>query len=427
MSGTVTIEPASALSGVAKVPGDKSISHRALLLSALAEGRSQIEGLSDGDDVRRTGLVISKLGAEVATGAAHVVVEGGRSRLSASGDLLDFGNSGTGMRLAMGLLAGIAGSHHLGGDSSLSSRPMDRVAIPLELMGASISGNGDRRLPPLEVVGGPLVGIDYEIPVASAQVKSAILLAALSASGPTTVHEPVRTRPHTEEMIAEAGGSIHVVDGPAGRSVTCSPSSIAPRRWVVPSDPSQAAFFVVAGALVRSGEVRVGGLYADATRIGFLDVLERMGARLELERDADGNLGVTSLPSSLHGTEVRSDEIPSVDEVPILAIAAAAAAGETRFVDVGELRIKESDRFARTIELVEAVGAGAHGEGDDIVIEGIGSARGFRAFAFEATEDHRMAMSAAVAGAVGSGAAIGGFSTVESSFPGFLDVLGSLR
>ena len=422
----VEVLPSPHLSGQAIVPGDKSISHRALLLSALAEGTSSISGISSGDDVARTAKVVTQLGATVERQGDVLIVAGGRSLLHEASDPLDFGNSGTGMRLAMGIVAGIPGLHQLHGDHSLSSRPMDRVARPLGHMGAHIIGQGERCTAPLEISGAALEGIEFAVPVPSAQVKSAILLAALGAKGPTLVTESVRTRPHTEEMIAEAGGHISVTDGPDGRSIELEPSELAPRDWKVAADPSQSAFFVVAALLATSSTVSVHDLYPDPTRIGFLSVLARMGASLEIE-EHDGRLSVTARSSELMGTTIHGDEIPSLDEVPILAVAAAAAEGTTRFVGVAELRIKESDRFDRTIDLMSSLGASCSGEGDDLGVEGLGTAKRFSPVSFDAHEDHRMAMSAAIAGIVGGGAKVAGFETVASSFPGFLDVLGGLH
>ena len=422
----VEVLPSPQLSGQAIVPGDKSISHRALLLSALAEGTSSIFGISSGDDVARTAKVVTQLGATIERQRDVLIVAGGRSLLHEASAPLDFGNSGTGMRLAMGIVAGIPGLHQLHGDHSLSSRPMDRVARPLGHMGAHIIGQGERCTAPLEISGAALGGIEFAVPVPSAQVKSAILLAALGAKGRTIVTESVRTRPHTEEMIAEAGGRISVTDGPDGRSIELEPSELEARDWKVAADPSQSAFFVVAALLANSSTVSVHDLYPDPTRIGFLSVLARMGASLEIEGH-DGRLSVTARSSELMGTTIHGDEIPSLDEVPILAVAAAAAEGITRFVGVAELRIKESDRFDRTIELMSSLGASCSGDGDDLVVEGLGTAKRFSPVSFDAHEDHRMAMSAAIAGIVGGGAKVAGFETVASSFPGFLDVLGGLH
>lgn len=420
---TVRIDPVQALAGRVDLPGDKSVSHRALLLSAYAEGSSSIKGLSTGDDVRATAAIVAALGAGVEIDGSTVRVVGGRDHLRAAPLPLDCGNSGTAMRLLMGFVAGIPGHHFLVGDSSLSSRPMDRVAEPLERMGAKVRGTGERLVAPVVVEGGQLRGITYSVPVPSAQVKSAILLAGLRADSHTTVLEAVATRPNTEEMIAQAGGTIKVERTSETSAITVEPGRLEPVEWQVPQDPSQAAFFIVAGLLAKNGEVRCHHLYADQTRTGFLKVLERMGASMQTKVDDTQHLAVTALPSELRGTTVSADEIPSLDEVPILAIAAAAADGETRFSDVAELRIKESDRFALTIDLVSRLGSSAHAEGDDLVIIGRPSATFFQPLTFDARQDHRMAMAAAVAGLVGQGATINGFATVASSFPTFLDVV----
>jgi 3-phosphoshikimate 1-carboxyvinyltransferase len=262
--------------------------------------------------------------------------------------------------------------------------------------------------------------------VPSAQVKSAVLLAALGASGPSTVFEAVSTRAHTEEMLLEAGAAIEVFEEGGGRRIRLHPGELQPRSWSVPADPSQGAFFVVAGLLASTGTVVVEDLYPGLDRSGFLGVLERMGADLDVRREPSG-LVVTARPSSLEGTEILSSEITSLDEVPILVIAAAAAAGRTTFRDVGELRLKESDRFAKAIELATGLGATAHGEDDDLMVDGLASPSAFESLEIASDGDHRVAMAAAIAGAVGKGATIHGFDAVATSYPGFLDVLDSLR
>jgi 3-phosphoshikimate 1-carboxyvinyltransferase len=423
----VTVGPAVRLHGTVTMPGDKSASHRALLLAAYADGRSTIHGLSDGEDVAATARSIQALGADVEVAGGTMTVIGGRDDLRAAPMPLDCGNSGTGMRLLMGFVAGIPGRHELVGDASLSSRPMDRVALPLEMMGATVAGSGSTCRAPLVVEGGPLRGIEYVVPVPSAQVKSAILLAGLWATTPTTVIETTPTRPTTEEMIPLAGGAVDVVEDPRGTAITVTPGPLTARAWRVPGDPSQAAFFVVAGLLAAEGGVTCQALYGDQTRVGFLDVLRRMGGTIERRVRPDGLLDVRATPSQLRATTIDAAEIPSLDEVPILVVAAAAAEGTTRFVGVDELRIKESDRFARSLALATALGATARGEGDDLVVEGIGSARQFAPVDFEAVEDHRMAMSAAVGALVGNGGRVRGFSTVASSFPTFLEVLEALQ
>ena len=412
------------LTGTVTVPGDKSISHRALLLAALAEGTSTIHGLSHGDDVARTMAAVAALGAEVGTDGDSLTVTGGRSRLHMPAAPLDLGNSGTGMRLLAGVAATLPGSTRLTGDASLRGRPMDRVAEPLVRMGATVVGAGEHCLPPLEITGGALTGITYTPPMASAQVKSAVLLAGLAAEGETVVHEPVATRAHTEEMLAAAGATITFERVGAGRTVRVHRSTLRPGTFAVPGDPSQAAFWVVAGVIVPGSLVTVTGIQLGIERLGFLGVLRRMGATIEMEEAGNLTGSVTSYTCALHGTVVEAAEIPSLDEVPILAVAAATAHGTTRFRDVGELRVKESDRLAATAALVRSFGADAVVDADDLVIEGTGGPP--RPASVDAGGDHRMAMAAAVAGAAGPASGqttITGWNAVATSYPGFADIL----
>ena len=413
------IQPKKELNGSIAPPGDKSISHRALILSAMTEGTSTISGLSNGNDVAGTQVIMDQLGARFKVLApSRVEVQGAGASIHPASASLDCGNSGTTLRLLMGVVASIEGVHKFIGDGSLSRRPMDRVAVPLREMGATVTGVGPQVTLPVSVEGGILGGIDYTTPVTSAQVKSAILLAGLRGTEDVVVREAIETRPHTEEMLLFAGAALtrerindHLV-------ITLRPSTLAPRNWIIPSDPSQGAFFIVAGLLARTGSITTTGLYPGATRTGFLGVLERMGGRVLKRFDADGNLDVQALPAALIATEVRAEEIPSLDEVPILVVAAAAATGITRFVDVGELRLKESDRFEKSKELAEGLGARAWSEGDDLYVEGRGSAS-FSHLVIDAEGDHRVAMAAAIAGVVGGGADISGFETVMSSYPNF--------
>jgi 3-phosphoshikimate 1-carboxyvinyltransferase len=427
MPVTVLLAGGAPLGGELRVPGDKSISHRALLIGALGEGTSVLRGLSDGDDVRRTCAAVAALGAEVHDDGDVVTVTGGRAVLHAAAAPLDCGNSGTGMRLLAGLVAGLEGETVLVGDASLSSRPMDRVAAPLTAMGAVVTGNGPRCVPPLTVKGGELRGVEWTPEVASAQVKSAVLLAGLAARGVTGVHEPVRTRTHTEELLALAGADIDVTDDGASRTVRLRASPLRPLDLTVPGDPSQAAFWVVAACVVPGSAIRVREIYAGESRTGFLGVLARMGASLEVATRAGGSSGptadVAARSGTLTGTVVHASEIPSLDEVPALAVAAACAVGTTRFVAMGELRVKESDRLAGVVRLVEAAGAGARVEGDDLVVEGVGAGGGLRHFRFDSGGDHRMAMAAAVAAlAAGPGESrVDGFSGVATSYPAFLE------
>ena len=420
----VRVAGGASLTGSVRTPGDKSVSHRALLLGALAEGTSRVRGLSDGEDVARTADAVAALGAAVRPAAdGSLTIDGGRGRLHPPAGPLDCGNSGTGLRLLAGVVAAIAGTTVLTGDDSLSTRPMDRIAEPLAQMGARVAGRGPRCLPPLEITGGPLHGIEWSPPVASAQVKSCVLLAGLGASGPTVVHEPVATRAHTEELLALAGADITVTAEGTGRVVRLRPSRLAPFALDVPGDPSQAAFWVVAACLVPGSALRVEHVYAGAARTGFVAVLARMGAEVTLTPGpgGTGTLGARHC-GALRGTTVAAAEIPSLDEVPVLAVAAAAAAGRTIFRAVGELRVKETDRLAAVAGLVEALGATATIEGDDLHIDGVGGRGGLRHAASDAGGDHRMAM-AAVVGALAAGpgtSAVGGFGAVATSYPGFL-------
>ena len=414
------------LVGAVDVPGDKSISHRALLLSALADGTSTITGLSTGDDVARTRHAVEALGARVRDEGGRVTVHGGRSRLSAPTATIDLGNSGTGLRLLAGLVASLPGTTRLTGDDSLRSRPMDRVADPLSRMGATVTGEGTGCLPPLVITGASLRGIDYTPPMASAQVKGAVLLAGLDAEGETVVREPVATRTHTEDMLAEAGADVTVEPVGGGRVVRLRPGRLGARAWEVPGDPSQAAFWVVAGAVVPGSRITVEQVHLGVERIGFLHVLLRMGADVTVH-DIGGDVGsITACASPLTGTTVEAHEIPSLDEVPILAVAALVADGPTRFRDVGELRVKESDRLEGTARLVRAFGGVATVEGDDLVVGGGTSPSPGRV---DAEGDHRMAMAAAVAAAVVPSVAptiIRGWQAVATSYPGFADSLARL-
>ena len=294
-------------------------------------------------------------------------------------------------------------------------------------MGARVEGRGERRLPPLVVRGGDLRAIDWTPAVASAQVKSAILLAGLSARGTTVVREPVTTRTHTEEMLAEAGADVTVEPWGAGRVVSVRPSSLRPVDRVVPGDPSAAAFFVVAGCVVPDSRVTVEQVYGGPARLGFVSVLQRMGGRVALDPAEDGTVAITAWSGPLRATEVPASEIPSLDEVPALAVAAAVAHGTTVFTDVGELRVKEVDRLAAVAAMVEAFGATASVDGDRLAVTGTGGA--LRRAQLDSLGDHRMAMASAVAAlAVPSGApsVLTGFGAVETSYPRFADDLASL-
>ena len=404
-----TVTGGRPLRGRITVPGDKSISHRALILAALAEGTSVVRGLSDGEDVARTRAAIGAMGA----GVEGEKITGGRSRLHEPADVLDMGNSGTGVRLLAGLCAGFGWLTVLTGDESIRRRPMSRVAEPLRVMGATVDGRDGGRLPPLAVRGGGLRGIDYDLPVPSAQVKSAVLLAGLSAEGETVVRQPVVTRAHTEEMLQAAGVDVGV--SADGLVVRLHPSPLQPFELDVPGDPSQAAFWIVAASIVPGSEVVVDDVYIGPARMGFLDVLERMGA--DVERVGERSIRARYSPE-LHGTGVAPAEIAAlIDEIPVLAVAATVAAGDTGFLDIGELRVKESDRVATIIEGLAGMGATATADGEGLHVRGDTSLRGGKVHSHW---DHRIAMALAVAGLAAEGTTeIEGWGAVATSYPGF--------
>ncbi len=406
---TFTVSGGRPLRGRITVPGDKSISHRALLLAALAEGTSLVRGLSDGDDVVRTRRAAEAMGAAF----DGEKITGGRTRLHEPGDVLDMGNSGTGIRLLAGMCAGLPWLTVLTGDASIRRRPMYRVLEPLHAMGAHVHGRGGGRFAPLAVAGGGLKGIEVETKVASAQVKSAILLAGLGAEGETRVRQRVPTRPHTEELLKLAGVDVEVRD--AGRDVRLTPSSLEPFELDVLGDPSQAAFWLVAACLVPGSDVVVDGVYLGPTRSGFVSVLARMGA--DIQQTGPAQVRARYSPD-LHGVEIAGGETADViDEIPVLAVAAALAAGETVFADAGELRIKESDRIATVTAGLAALGARYELTNDGFVILGPNTLRGALTTSHG---DHRIAMALAVAGlAAGGTTTIDGWEAVATSYPGF--------
>jgi 3-phosphoshikimate 1-carboxyvinyltransferase len=417
---SLRIDPAAGgLHGRLRVPGDKSVSHRALLLSALASGRSRISGLSHGEDVVHTCAAIEIFGAGVErVDPGTVIVTGGPELLHEPDRVIDVGNSGTGIRLLTGWAASRPGLTVLAGDQSIAGRPMGRIADPLRAMGARIDGRDGGKYPPLAVRGGELHGIDYTPPVASAQVKGAVLLAGIGADGETTVREPVPTRQHSEELLTLFGADIDAAPG----QVTVRRSLLSPTDLTVPSDPSQAAFWAVAASVVPGSDLLLEGVYLGYGRAGFLDVLIRMGADITVEKRDEathtGDLRVRS--ASLVATEVRGEEVPSlIDEIPVLAVAAAHADGLTVFADAAELKVKETDRIATTVAGLEGVGAGAEGTADGLVVRGR-SGLPLDGGAVDSHGDHRIAMAFAVA-ALASRAPVdvAGWDAVATSYPGF--------
>jgi 3-phosphoshikimate 1-carboxyvinyltransferase len=408
-----------------RAPGDKSISHRALLIGARAEGRSRIRGLSAGEDVRHTLEAVLSLGAGAERARGEVYIDGGEGRLSEPETVIDVGNSGTGMRLLAGFVAAIDGLTVLQGDSSIARRPMDRVAVPLRLMGARVDGRRQGALPPLAVRGGGLRGIDYALPVPSAQVKSALLLAGLGAVGPTVVHEAVPTRAHTEEMLFAAGADIEVrTPGSSGyaASVVLQPGPLQAGSIDVPSDPSQAAFWAVAACTTPGSDLVLADVYVGQGRAGFVDVLLRMGARLELlnEDPVRHTADIHVEAGPLMATHVSGAEVPSlIDEIPVLCVAAAFAEGTTTFAGAAELRLKETDRVATTVALLGALGAQAEPLPDGIVVIGRAGAP-LSGGTVDSCGDHRIAMAAAVAALGASGpVTVNGWDATATSYPSF--------
>jgi len=413
------------VSGVVRPPGDKSISHRVLMLAALARGQSELNGLLTGDDVKSSARVLRQLGADISRIQESGVRVSG-SRLLAPDSRLNCGNSGTTARLMLGILAGQPFAATLTGDASLRRRPMRRVTEPLKQMGADIKEGGDGL--PLTIRGGKLRGLTYTSPVASAQVKSAILLAGLTGKVPVTIREPYRSRDHTERLLAHFGLEIHERDGAI--SLLPSAVSIPAFQIAVPGDPSSAAFLVAAAILADTGELVIENVGVNPTRTGFLVVLERMGAHVERVnlRDEGGEPVADLLvrPAALTGTEVAAAEIPTlVDEVPVLAVLASRARGATVFREVGELRVKESNRLELIAANLRAVGVKADVQGNDLHVEGTEKPpRG----KVETAKDHRLAMAFAVLGTVdGASVKLSEKKSVAISYPGFFADLKRIR
>lgn len=431
------IEPLSgSLTGSVKVPGDKSISHRAIIFSAMAEGTSRVSGVLDSQDVRSTIAAVSKLGARVslektADGslAGGIVGWGSRGPSRPEG-AIDCGNSGTTARLLMGVLAPWDVEATLDGDDSLRSRPMRRVILPLVRMGARFSPEDEGALP-LTVRGtSRLRAIDYDSPVASAQVKTAILLAGLSAEGATRVSEPYPSRNHTELMLPGFGAQA---TSAAGVAEVKGPVTLRCCEVHVPGDPSSAAFLACAAALVPGSAVQIEGVSLNPGRIGFLRVLERMGvdaSRRSVASDARELSGIISVchGGRLHGCEVAAEKIPSlIDEIPVLSLVAAKARGVTVFRGVDELRVKETDRVAAIIEGLSIMGVSAWTEGSDLFIEGDPQAMPPQGAVFDSGGDHRLAMTWALAGLTsGRTVSVRNFDAVAVSYPGFLNDIRAL-
>lgn len=462
----LSVTPGVPLRGRAKVPGDKSISHRALLLGAIAEGSSRIDGFLTATDCQATLGVVRALGVEVEqlTPSTLVVHGRGLGGLKAPNDVLNCCRSGTAMRMLAGLLAGQPFLSILTGDDQLRRRPMARVVEPLRLMGATVLGHDGGNRPPLAIQGGYLHGLDYSLPVASAQVKSAILLAGLYADGPTTLYEPGPARDHTERMLRAMGCELEAsmtVDGAledsnwagwepgqagqdsANRRAGGCRLRVTPGQRLqaldvrIPGDFSSAAFLIVAATLVEGSEVTIEGVSVNPTRTGLLDALRAMGADITLEREhMAGGEPVADLvvrASELHGTEIGGDlVVRMIDELPILAVAATQARGDTIVRDAAELRVKETDRIATTVQQLCRLGYEVEPRPDGFVVHGPGPRPG--AFAAKHEDivvqshgDHRLAMALTVAGLIAQDVTrVLDVACIGDSFPGFTATMASI-
>jgi len=423
-----TIEQAGSLAGHISPPGDKSISHRAVILNAIAEGVAEISNYLPGDDVKSTIACLAALGVDIEVSESKLVVHGvGLDGLREAQDILDAGNSGTTMRLLSGLLAPQSFFSTITGDESLQARPMGRVIEPLRLMGANIWGKSSDVTAPLMIQGTTLHGIQYEMPVASAQVKSAILLAALYAHGNTTIVEPVKSRDHTERMLRAMGAALTM----SGSEVRCLPvsNSLKAMDVVVPGDISAAAYWLTAGAIHPNAKIELTGVGVNPTRSGVIDVLVAMGAKIAIdnERKEGGEpvADITITSSELTGVDIGGELIPRlIDEIPVIAVAAAMAKGTTTIRDAGELRVKESDRITTTATELRKMGVQIEEMLDGMVIHGTGKLNGAEC---DSHGDHRLAMTLAVAGLVAEGTTmVYNAEAVNISYPGFWDDLHSL-
>jgi 3-phosphoshikimate 1-carboxyvinyltransferase len=417
-----SFEGPTPLRGRVRVPGCKGISHRALLFAAMADGRSNLLNLAPGDDVVRTRGALAALGVTLdETDGSGVTVAGrGVDGLAEPADVLDCGNSGTTMRMLAGLLAGRSFLSVLAGDRSLSARPMSRVVDPLQAMGAAIDGRDHGRLPPLAVRGGALHGTRHELAVASGQVHTALVLAGLQADGTTEIVEPAPSRDHTGRLLHALGAPVEMPDATTLRVRHGRPSAF---ELEVPGDASSAAFFVVAATVIPGSHLVIEGVSLNPGRTAYVDVLRAMGANVEIHLEGEhlgepfGTLEVRA--TGLHGTTIVSAEA-IVDELPVLAVAAAFAEGVTQIQDAAELRVKESDRIAALADLLFGLGVGVEAHPDGLVIRG-GRPRPAHV---DSAGDHRIAMAAAVAAtAVVGRSTVDGWDAVTVSYPGFADDL----
>ncbi|MBT2582049.1 3-phosphoshikimate 1-carboxyvinyltransferase [Planococcus sp. ISL-109] len=415
-----------ALSGSVQVPGDKSISHRAVMFGALARGTTTVDGFLMGDDCLSTISCFRSLGIDINIDGDHVIIKsGGRREWKEPEVVLDTGNSGTTTRLMLGLLAGTEFHSVMAGDESIARRPMKRIVEPLRLMGADIRGRANGHFTPLAVKGTQLKAIDYTMPVASAQVKSAVLLAGLSADGITTVHEPVPSRDHTEIMLKHFGADItrqgDVISLTGGQELSAA-------HVQVPGDISSAAFLIGAALVSEGSDIELKNVGINPTRTGILDVFESMGADIRLtERDSEGeqSADIQIRSAALSGTEIGGALIPRlIDEIPLIALVATQANGRTVIRDAEELRVKETDRIQAVVTELKKLGADIEATEDGMVIQGPTALRGAPMTSYG---DHRLGMMAAVASLITDGpVTIDDPGCISISYPSFFEHLDKL-
>ena len=417
----------SHLRGSIRVPGDKSISHRSIIFGSLAEGETKVYDILRGEDVLSTIQVFRDLGVEIEDKDGVITIQGvGMTGLKAPKKPLDMGNSGTSIRLISGVLAGADFEVEMFGDDSLSKRPMDRVTLPLTKMGAKISGQTERDLPPLHLKGSKnLTPIEYELPIASAQVKSALIFAALQAQGQSIIVEKERTRNHTEDMLRQFGGHLSL----EGKKITVQgPQKLTGQKVVVPGDISSAAFWLVAGLIVPNARVELKNVGINETRTGILDVIRTMGGKLEIT-DIDPIAKSATLiveTSDLKGTEIGGALIPRlIDELPIIALLATQAEGVTVIKDAEELKVKETDRIQVVADALNSMGADISPTADGMIINGKSSFHGAKINTFG---DHRIGMMTAIAALLVKDGEVdlNRAEAINTSYPSFFDDLESL-
>lgn len=421
----IRIKPIRCLKGRSIFPGDKSISHRAIMLASLSRGRTLVSGLSRGEDILKTASAFQSMGVEIqGLGSENIVVQGkGLKGLSQPKDIIDCGNSGTTIRLLSGILAAQNFSSIITGDESLRKRPMDRIVEPLARMGARIEG----RFAPLKIEGKRLKAISYRTPIPSAQVKSAILLAGLYTQGKTEVTEAAKSRDHTERMLKYLGADIEIrdltVSITGGKELVAKPINI-------PGDISSASFFMVGAILLPGSYVRLSGVGLNPTRTGVIDILKKMGAEIEiknLRKENNEPLGdIIVRDSRLKGITIGGEIIPRViDEIPILAIAATKASGKTVIKDAKELRVKETDRIRALSINLSKMGVKVEEREDGLIIQGPYQLKGAKVDSFG---DHRMAMALVIAGLIARGeTVISNTDCIKTSFPEFMEILEKLK